>query len=171
VGRNKKAVNCPGTCQDLVQFWKRRVGPTVLIKLPCRETEPSLGAIEAEHLAVLTLCIDRDPRNAKKIGKCVRAKHVVLADDLCNAATAALSCGGQGCLEFIIRLASLFNRERAFSILWVFLNNRNCLRSGARIHDDAETHLMASLLAQLHRLGIVIEQRFFEVGLPWKLHR
>ncbi|EUB98185.1 hypothetical protein PMI07_006499 [Rhizobium sp. CF080] len=67
VGQNKKAVNGPGTRQDLVQFWKRRIGPTVLIELPGRKTEPSLGAIQAEHLAVLTLWIDRDPRNAKKI--------------------------------------------------------------------------------------------------------
>lgn len=57
------------------------------------------------------------------------------------------------------RFPSLFDRKRTVANQRVFLDDRNCLRSGARFHDHAETHLMAGLLAQLHRLGILIEQR------------
>lgn len=78
---------------------------------------------------------------------------------------AALSGGGQGCLQFVIRLASLLGRKRTVANQRIFLDDRNRLRSGARIHDDTETHLMASLLAQLHRLGILIEQRFSKSAL------
>jgi hypothetical protein len=58
---NKEAVNRPGTRQDLMQFWECRIWAPVLIELPCREPEPPFGAVQAEHLAVLTLGVDRDP--------------------------------------------------------------------------------------------------------------
>ncbi|MBB3314043.1 hypothetical protein FHT78_005850 [Rhizobium sp. BK196] len=163
--RDQKAVDRPGSCQDFMQFRERGIRATVLIELPHRETITTFGTIQAKHLSALSLRVDRDPRNAQEIRKRVCAQHIILAQDLRYATATSFSCNCQSGGEFFVRFGSLFHRERVFSFRWVFLDNRNCLRSGEWINNNAEANLVTSLLAEFDGPGILPEERFLEVGL------
>jgi hypothetical protein len=69
--RDKEAINRPCTAEDLVQFRKYGIGPTVPIVAITENGSPA-WLVETKNLPVLALCIDRDTRNAEQVRESFR---------------------------------------------------------------------------------------------------